>query len=40
MTLKFKRLSDEAIMPIRAHKGDAGIDLTCTTISQELNECG
>lgn len=27
-------------MPIRAHKGDAGIDLTCTTITQELNECG
>lgn len=27
-------------MPIRAHKGDAGIDLTCTNITQELNECG
>ena len=27
-------------MPIRAHKSDAGIDLTCTNITQELNECG
>lgn len=40
MTLKVKRLSDDAIMPIRAHKSDAGMDLTCTTITQELNECG
>lgn len=40
MTLKIKRLSEEAILPIRAHKGDAGIDLTCTHITQELNECG
>ena len=40
MTLKIKRLSENAIMPIRAHEGDAGIDLTCTRITQELNECG
>lgn len=40
MTLKIKRLSEEAILPIRAHNGDAGIDLTCTNITQELNECG
>ena len=40
MTLKIKRLTEDAIMPIRAHKGDAGIDLTCTSITQELNECG
>lgn len=40
MTLKIKRLSEEAILPIRAHKSDAGIDLTCTSITQELNECG
>lgn len=40
MTLKIKRLSEEAILPIRAHNGDAGIDLTCTHITQELNECG
>lgn len=40
MTLKIKRLTEEAIMPIRAHESDAGIDLTCTNITQELNECG
>ena len=40
MELKIKRLTDDAVLPIRAHKGDAGIDLTCTTITQEVNECG
>lgn len=40
MEIKFKRLSEDAILPIRAHKGDAGIDLTATRITQELNECG
>lgn len=40
MELKIKRLTEDAILPIRAHKGDAGIDLTCTTITQEINECG
>ncbi len=38
MEIKFKRLSDNAIMPIRAHKGDAGVDLTCTKIETTLNE--
>lgn len=40
MELKIKRLSEEAILPIRAHEGDAGIDLTATRITQEINECG
>lgn len=40
MELKFKRLSEDAILPIRANKNDAGIDLTATRITQELNECG
>lgn len=40
MELKIKRLSEEAVLPIRAHKSDAGIDLTCTRITQEINECG
>lgn len=40
MTLKIKRLTEDAIMPIRAYNGDAGIDLTCTSITQEINECG
>lgn len=38
MEIRFKRLSDKAIMPIRAHVGDAGVDLTATKITTELNE--
>jgi dUTP pyrophosphatase len=38
MTVKFKRLSEKAVLPTRAHKGDAGIDLTCTNIDPVLNE--
>ncbi len=37
MELKIKRLSDKAIMPIRAHEGDAGLDLTTTSITSEIN---
>lgn len=40
MELKFKRLSEDAILPIRANKNDAGLDLTATRITQEINECG
>lgn len=40
MELKFKRLSENAILPIRAYKEDAGLDLTATRITTELNECG
>lgn len=39
MELKFKRLNDKAIIPIRAHKGDAGLDLTCTEIVPVRNAC-
>ena len=39
MALKFKKLNDKAIMPIRAHKGDAGLDLTCTEIVPVRNAC-
>ena len=38
MTVKFKRLSEKAVLPTRAHKGDAGVDLTCTNIDPVLNE--
>lgn len=38
MELKFKRLEDNAILPIRGTKGAAGIDLTCTKIETALNE--
>ena len=40
MELKFTRLSDKAVLPIRAHEGDAGLDLTCTDIQSVINECG
>lgn len=38
MELKFKRLKDRAVLPIRAHKSDAGLDLTCTDVTTALNE--
>lgn len=38
MELKFKRLKDSAVLPIRGTKGSAGIDLTCTNITTTLNE--
>lgn len=40
MTLKVKRLSEKAVLPVRAHKGDAGFDLTAARITTEVNECG
>ena len=40
MELKFKRLKDSAILPIKSTKGAAGLDLTCTEITTTLNEVG
>lgn len=40
MTIKFKRLNEKAVMPTRAHKGDAGFDLTSTGVTTEVSECG
>ena len=40
MELNFKRLDDKAIMPIRAHESDAGLDLTAIDITLEPNDCG
>lgn len=40
MEIKFKRLSENAVVPVKAHKYDAGFDLTCTNITTEINECG
>ena len=40
MELKIKRLDEKAVLPIRAHKSDAGLDLTTVGISLESNECG
>lgn len=40
MEIKFKKLDPRAVTPVRAHNTDAGIDLTCTQITTEINECG
>lgn len=40
MEVKFKKLSDKAVVPSRAHASDAGLDLTATRITTEVNECG
>lgn len=39
-TIKFKKLSDNAVIPSRAHVYDAGLDLTVSSISTTVNECG
>ena len=38
MEVKFKRLSDKAVLPIRAHKADAGIDIGGTLIGMHLKK--
>ena len=40
MNIKFKRLTENAIAPVKAHPSDAGFDLTCTAVTTELNERG
>ena len=40
MNIKFKRLSENAIAPVKAHAADAGFDLTCASITTEINERG
>ena len=40
MNIKIKKLSEQAVIPVRAHNTDAGYDLTATRITTELNECG
>ena len=40
MVVKFKRLVDNAIMPIRGTVGSAGVDLTAIQITTETNENG
>ena len=40
MNIKFKRLAENAIAPVKAHATDAGFDLTCTSITTEINERG
>ena len=40
MDIKFKKLDPRAVAPVRAHSTDAGVDLTATRITTEINECG
>lgn len=40
MQLKFKKLSDKAVLPVKKTSGSAGMDLTATSITTEINECG
>ena len=40
MDIKFKKLDPRAVAPVRAHESDAGVDLTATRITTEINECG
>ena len=40
MNIKFKRLTENAIAPVKAHAADAGFDLTCSSITTEINERG
>lgn len=40
MEIKFKRLSEKAVAPVKATVGSAGFDLTCTDITTEINEAG
>lgn len=40
MQIKIKKLSDKAVIPTKAHMSDAGFDLTATSITTNINECG
>lgn len=40
MQINIKKLSDKAVMPTKAHVSDAGYDLTATSITTAINECG
>lgn len=40
MQLKFKKLSENAVLPVKAHATDAGLDLTATSITTQINESG
>ena len=38
--VKIKKLVDNAVIPSYAHPGDAGMDITCTSIEyDEKNDC-
>ena len=40
MTIKFKKLSDKAVQPVRATNSGAGFNLTAARVTTEVNERG
>ena len=40
MEVKFKKLSEDAVIPSYANAGDAGMDLTATRFTQEFDKSG
>lgn len=40
MEIRFKKLSENAAIPTKAHESDAGFDITATRATSEINECG
>ena len=38
MEIRFKKLTEKAIAPIKQHVSDAGFDLTCVAVSTVRNE--
>ena len=40
MTVKVKKIAENAVIPQKAHKSDAGFDLTVSSITTEINEVG
>lgn len=40
MNINFKRLTEKAIAPTKAHAMDAGFDIVATNVTTEINECG
>ena len=40
MVIRYNRLSNKAVAPVKAHATDAGFDLVATRIDTEINECG
>lgn len=40
MTVKFRKLTETAQLPVRVNEGDAGVDLVTTRVTTEINECG
>ena len=40
MEIRFKKLDQRAVAPVRANTTDAGYDLVATQITTEINECG